>query len=85
MIKYNLKQLIAEKAFEENRKITYADVAQGTGLSKTTISKIAAERGYDTAVSNIERICIYFGCALSEFISIVPDDTQKTARGKKAR
>ncbi len=74
MIKYNLKALIADKEFRENRKVTYADISKNTGISKVTLSKIAKRRGYDTAVSNIEKLCLYFNCDINELITIVPDD-----------
>ena len=83
MIKYNLKALIAEKGFDEDRRITYDEIAAATGISKTTLSHIASKRGYDTAVSNIEKLCLYFGCAVSKFIDIVPESEKP--RGKKRK
>lgn len=74
MIKYNLKALIADKEFEENRKITYDDISRETGISKVTLSKIAKRRGYDTAVSNIEKLCLYFNCDINEFVTIVTEE-----------
>jgi len=73
MIKYNLKTLIAEKKLRENRNITYREISGQTGISKVTLSKIAKRRGYDTAVSIVERLCLYFQCTPNELISIVPD------------
>lgn len=74
MIKYNLKALIADKEFQENRKITYDDISRETGISKVTLSKIAKRRGYDTAVSNVEKLCLYFKCDLNDLITIISDD-----------
>ena len=83
MIKYNLKRLIAEKEFEEDRRITYDEIAASTGISKTTIALIASRRGYDTGVSNVEKLCIYFNCAVSDFIDIVPGQKQEAAKKRK--
>lgn len=74
MIKYNLKALIADKEFEENRKITYDDISKETGISKVTLSKIAKRRGYDTAVSNVEKLCLYFNCDITDLITIMAED-----------
>jgi putative transcriptional regulator len=77
MIKYNFKTLISEKEFRENRKITYREISGQTGISKVTLSKIAKRRGYDTAVSIVERLCLYFNCTPNELITIVPDLAEK--------
>ncbi len=73
MIKYNLKALIAEKKIRENRNITYREISGHTGISKVTLSKIAQSKGYDTAVSIVEKLCLFFKCTPNELITIVPD------------
>jgi putative transcriptional regulator len=73
MIKYNLKSLIAEKEIKENRNITYREISGHTGISKVTLSKIAQGKGYNTAVSIVERLCLFFKCTPNELITIVPD------------
>ncbi len=76
MIKYNLKTLISEKKLREMRKITYREISGYTGISKVTLSKIAQRKGYDTAVSIVEKLCLYFNCTPNELISIVPDRSE---------
>ena len=73
MIKYNLKSLIAEKEIKENRNITYREISGHTGISKVTLSKIAQGKGYNTAVSIVERLCLFFKWTPNELITIVPD------------
>jgi putative transcriptional regulator len=73
MIKYNLKALIAEKKTRESRNITYREISSHTGISKVTLSKIAQSKGYDTAVSIVEKLCLFFKCTPNELITIVPD------------
>jgi putative transcriptional regulator len=77
MIKYNLKALISEKEFSEGRRITYDEITKSTGISQTTLSKIANQKGYDTAVSKIEKLCLYFKCGPEDLITIVQEDTKK--------
>ena len=43
MIKYNLKALISDKEFKDNKKITYEDISRETGISRQTLSKIASK------------------------------------------
>ncbi len=73
MIKYNLKALIADKEFNENIKITYEIISNATGISKTTLSKIASKRGYKTNSENIEKLCQFFECTPDQLMTIVPD------------
>ncbi len=85
MIKYNLKVLIAEKKIRENRNITYREISGETGISKVTLSKIAQRRGYDTAVSIIEKLCLYFKCTPNELITIVPDLIEDLPKDKERK
>ena len=73
MIKYNLKALMFDKGFNENRKITYADISRATGISKPTLSKIASKRGYVTNTRIIEKLCNYFECGCNDLMTIIPD------------
>lgn len=73
MVKYNLKALISDKEFRENKKITYKNISEAVGVSETTLSKIASKRGYHTSTVNIEKLCNYFGCTLEQFMTIIPD------------
>ena len=40
MIRFRLKELIAEKEFREQRKITLIEVAEKTGVNRTSLSKM---------------------------------------------
>jgi len=73
VVRYNLKALIAEKSFKENKKITREDISKETGISKTTLSMIASKKGYVTNTSNIEKLCNYFEVNPDKLISIIPD------------
>lgn len=41
MIRFKLKELLAEKAFKDKRRITLSEVSNATGIHRTTLSKIA--------------------------------------------
>jgi len=73
MIKYNLKALISDKEFHEDRKITYDEISKKTGISRQTLSKIASTRGYKTNTENIEKLCTYFNITPDKLMSIMPD------------
>ena len=60
MIRFRLKELMADKAFRENRRVTFEEVASTTGINRTTLSKMANQRGYNTTTDNLDVLCKYF-------------------------
>ena len=78
MIKYNLKELIAKKEFEEKRRISLSEVAKEIGISRVTLSKIANSKGnYSTKTEYIEKLCEYFSVTPDQLMTIVPDPLKK--------
>jgi len=73
MVKYNLKALISDKEFAEDRRITYKIISEETGISKTTLSKISSVKGYNASADIIEKLCIYFNVTPDRLMTIIPD------------
>lgn len=73
MIRFRLKELLADKEFQERRVITLAEVAQVTGIHRATLSKIANTPGYNTGTENVDRLCAYFGCRVEQVIEHLAD------------
>lgn len=71
MIRYKLKELIAQKSFAEGRRVTLDEVSAQTGISRNTLSRIANKRGYSTTIDAIDRLCEYFDCQINELIERV--------------
>jgi len=74
MIRFRLKELIAEKEFRERRVITMTEVANETGINRMTLSKIANHPGYSTVTDNLDRLCKYFNCRIDQLAEYLPDD-----------
>ncbi|KMJ52778.1 hypothetical protein ACG97_11850 [Vogesella sp. EB] len=74
MIRFRVKELMAEKEFKEGRRITIAEVAEACGINRMTLSKIAGQRGYSTVTENLDRLCRYFGCKISDLAVYIPDN-----------
>jgi DNA-binding Xre family transcriptional regulator len=85
MIQFHFKRLLADKEFREKRTITLIEIAEETGISRVTLSKIANSRGdYNTTSDNIEKLCLYFECTPNDLMAIVPEKTEGEKRkGKK--
>ena len=74
VVKFNLKELVARKSFEENRTISLHEVAKETGIGVATVSRIANSRGrFHTSTQQIEKLCRYFGCTPNDLITLLPD------------
>ncbi|MGK0215956.1 MAG: putative transcriptional regulator [Gammaproteobacteria bacterium] len=66
MIRFRLKELIAEKGFQEGRRVTIDEVAKETGVHRTTLSKIANQKGYKTNTEVLDKLCRYFGVEIGQ-------------------
>lgn len=73
MIRIKLKQLLDEKAFAERRRITLNDVAEETGISRPTLTRIANVPGYNTNTDTVDALCKYFGCTPGDLLQFVKD------------
>lgn len=79
VIRYKLKELIAQKSFVEDRRVTLDEVAEVTGISRNTLSRIVNTRGYSTTTDAIDKLCDYFDCEISEVMErVVLDDCRKS-------
>ncbi len=87
VIRIKLKELIAKREFQENRRITLNEVGEVTAIHRVTLSKIANERGYNAGLDNVDRLCNYFGCQPGDLLEFVPDDTikERTQTANRAR
>lgn len=84
MIRFRLRELLADKGFKENRRVTIDEVAKATGLHRTTLSKIANHRGYNTTTDILNKLCEYFEVPLEELAQHVEDDLPQEDPIKKS-
>lgn len=74
MIRFRLKEIIAEREFRVGHRITLSKIAVETGIKQPTLSKISGTRGYNTTTDNIDVLCRYFGCKVSDIMEYVSDE-----------
>jgi putative transcriptional regulator len=65
---------LSTKEFHLGRRITQDEIAQATGIHRTTLSKIAGQRGYNTTTDNIDKLCRFLGCRVEDLMQYVPDE-----------
>ena len=74
MIQNRLRELIALKGRREQRKITYDDILNQTGISKTTLTRLSNDLESRVAISTVDRLCGYFDCQPGDLFIYVPDN-----------
>lgn len=77
MLRFRLKELLAEKQFQEGRLITMTEVGEATGIHRLTLSKIANRRGYVARTDSLDSLCSYFNCRIEELVVHLPDEAVK--------
>ena len=87
MLRFRLKELIAEKEFRENRVVTLVEIAAATGVHRMTLSKLANHRGYNPTGDVLDKLCTYFRCRIEQLVEHIPDDqvTGSTAQKQGER
>ncbi|WP_456622218.1 MULTISPECIES: helix-turn-helix domain-containing protein [unclassified Bradyrhizobium] len=60
--------------------LTYAVLAERTGLSRATVESIASRKRYNASLATIERLCAALQCGPGELLEIIPD-----GRGRRAK
>lgn len=74
MIRFRLKELLAAKEFHEKRKITLKEVAEKTGVNRSSLSKMQSQRmRHSTTTNAIDSLCTYFKCKVEDLMVHVPD------------
>ena len=73
MIRILLRELVAKKEIAEKRKIKLDEIAEATGISKTTLSKMQSVHDYNAKTENLNRLCVYFNCKIQELLQYIPD------------
>jgi len=73
MIRFRIKELVADREFKEGKRLTFEEIAHATGIHRTTLSKVAGQRGYNTTTDNIDKLCKYFGCKVGDIMEYIPD------------
>src|SRR5690348_6203217 len=76
MLRYKLKERIADKEFRERRRVTIQEIAAETGITRNTLSKLLNQHGASVRTENLDRLCAYFGCRIEELVEFVPDTAE---------
>jgi putative transcriptional regulator len=76
MLRFKIKERIADKEFAEGRRVTIGEVAEAAGIHRMTLSKLLNHKGYNTGTENLDRLCAFFDCSIEDLVEFIPDKTQ---------
>lgn len=74
VIRFRLREMIIDREFKVGRRISLDEIAKETGIHRTTLSRIAGQRGYNTTTDNIDVLCRYFDCPVGSLMEYVPNE-----------
>ena len=71
VIRFKLKQQIADLEFREKRRVTIQEIAEATGVNRMTLSKMVTQHGAVIRTDVLDRLCEYFGCQVGDLAEYV--------------
>lgn len=73
MLRYRLKELIADQEFRERRVVTMVEIAASTGIHRMTLSRLANHPDYNPTADILDKLCTHFGCRIEQLVERLPD------------
>jgi putative transcriptional regulator len=77
MIYSRLKLLIAQKAMEEGRSISYRTIEDECGVSASTISRLANNKIDRFEKELLNKLCLYFDCSVGDLLEYRPSEVEQ--------
>lgn len=72
MLRFKLKERIADFEFRERRRLSLVEIAQTTGIGRITLSRMLNHSSH-VRTDTLERLCVFFGCPIEGLVELVPD------------
>ena len=72
MLRFKLKERIADMEFRERRRVQLQEIATATGLNRMTLSKLVNQHGANVQTDVLDKLCTYFGCRIEDLVEHVP-------------
>ena len=74
MIRFKLKQQIADLEFREKRRVSLQEVADATNINRATLSKLLNQHGAVVRTDVLDKLCEYFDCQLEDLAEHISSD-----------
>ena len=73
MIRLRLKELVADKEFREGRRVSMEEISSATGIHRTTLSRIANQKGYNATTEVLDKLCAFFQVSIEKIAEYIED------------
>ena len=83
MLRFRLREMIVDREFKEGRRLSLDEISRETNIHRTTLSRIAGHRGYNTTTDNFDKLCRYFDCSIERLIEYIPDEQVASEKSEK--
>lgn len=77
MIVVRLREAIRAWESHAGQKMTYAELAERSGVARATIESIASRGGYNATLATVDRLCAALECGLADLVEYRPDSKVK--------
>lgn len=84
LIRFLIKERIADKEFAEKRTVKLEEIVEGTGIGRTTLYRMINSYGYVARTDAIDRLCAYFKVPAGKIIEYVADDQSENSDQSEA-
>ena len=85
MIILKLREAMEIYRRRNNKRITYAQLSEKTGITEGTFRQMGSRLNYQASFDSVEKICLALQVHLTELIEIVPDPPKSKSAGRKKR
>ena len=79
MMQCRLRELIATRRRTDARRINYAIVMAETGISSTTLTRLANDRSNRVAIATVNHLCAYFNAPPGDLFVYIEDHERRYA------
>lgn len=73
MIVIKLRDAIEKFEERTGEALTYAELAERTGLGRATVEALGSRPTYNTTLSTIDKLCQVLGCELSDLLELTDE------------
>lgn len=73
MIYIAIKEMMKAKAAARGRKVTINELANATGISRMTLTRMMNDKSYNKVAEQLDKLCHFFECDIHELVKYVPE------------
>jgi putative transcriptional regulator len=80
MLRFKLGECLDKHQFKVGRKVELLEVAEKSGVSRATLSKLINRPGAMVRSDVLDRLCQFFECQVGDLVEYVPQPPKKSKR-----